>query len=44
MMAGRAIKNSFCLKRLNEAARAMATVYRGAGRICRNIDIAFKKI
>jgi hypothetical protein len=35
--------NEFFWKEHNEAARAMATVYRGLGRICRKIGITFWK-
>jgi hypothetical protein len=39
-MAGRATTNFF-LKGRNETAQVMARVYRGAGRMCRKVGIAF---
>jgi len=44
MMAGWATGNFFFEKGNNEAAWAMVTVYKGAGRICRKIGITVEKV
>jgi hypothetical protein len=35
--------NQTSLKRHDEAAREMATVYTGSGRMCRKMDLLFEK-